>query len=441
MRYSYKFPTLLTIIVDGNASSPGGNSPVSGRDPQEWRLPSADPREPGKYMYRLHTLDVYFWTLDDAKSFIDIAKKHLAPYQLDILDAPETSPRQVSSVVQQLENVAISDPAYRNGQTRDSQNQPQPASLPGPAAPLSFSAGDTSAAVQKAAPAPPQSPEKKPTPESFQPLAYNPAAPPAPEPIAHREDTPPPPDAGTGTGLAEAAAADHAPHLGVPGQAPYTGVPPPPAAGAPPNPWGAPPPPSALQNPSPYNPSPQPQMQHHGSVSSAHTSRHPSVASNYMPAATSPPAPNTTFGPPPTLSQTLSNPSPRTSFSSPPIASPGSQLYNAATQPGAAHAPVQHLQPQYPDYLSQARPPPPPGGYANYSYDQRASSVSGNPYDVHSQVYRPTEVEATSHHKHHRHSDAGGQGQGQKPTGRFEDRMDRAEKGVNRFLKKLEKRL
>ena len=42
----------------------------------------------------------------------------------------------------------------------------------------------------------------------FAPMAYNPAAPPAPEPIAHREKTPPPPDAADGTGLAAAAAAD-----------------------------------------------------------------------------------------------------------------------------------------------------------------------------------------------------------------------------------------
>ena len=451
MRYSYKFPTLVTIIVDGTASSPGGNSPVTGRDPQEWRLPSTDPRDEGKFMYRLHTLDVYFWTLEDAKTFMDTAKRYLASHQLDILDGLESSPtHHVSSVVQQLENVAISDPAYRNGQTRDSQNNPQAAALPAsPPQPIQ-SPGNAAKTTKSATPGLPPSIEKKATPESFQPLAYNPAAPPAPEPIAHREDTPPPLDAATGTGLAAAAAADHAPQYANAAQHSYTGVPPPPAAGAVPSPWGAPPPPSAQHNPSPYiSPPPQP-FQHQGSISSAHSSRQPSVASNYTPqaanvsssgfapppttAAAASPPPANSFAPPP-LSQTMSNASPRASVSTPPVASPGSQIYGA--QPGS-HPPVQHLQPQYPDYLSQGRPAPPAGGYSPYSYDQDPgrAPVPGNPYDVHSQVYRPTEAEATSHHKHHRNSETSGQ----KP-GRFEDRIMGVEKGVNRFLKKLEKRL
>lgn len=396
-------------------------------------------------MYRLHTMDIYFWTLDDARSVLDTTKKLLTPHQLDILDAPAPAQQnEMSPVVQQLENIAITDPAYRNGQTRDSQNQPQ--ALPPPPPPP---ASVTPNIHQQTSPQSQAQPQKKDeTPQNFTPMAYNPAAPPAPEPIAHREDTPPPPDAVDGTGLAAAAQADH---LALAGRAPhpqqtYTGIPNPASSGPAPNLWGAPSAPSAPIQTSPYSSPPPSQMQHNPSMSSANSSRHQSVSSGYVPQPASTgssslipqasniasPRPSVSFGPPPTAAQVSPSTSARNSVSSHPMTSPAAQIYNPAA---AAHQPLQHVQPQYADYLSQGRPAPPPGGYANFSYEQQ-SRPSGNPYDVHSQVYRPTESEASSHHRHHRHSETGGQ----KPGG-LEDRVGKAEKTVNRFLKKLEKKL
>ncbi|KAL9623045.1 MAG: hypothetical protein Q9160_002559 [Pyrenula sp. 1 TL-2023] len=441
LRYSYKFPTLLTLIVDGNAGSPGGTSPVSGRDPQEWRLPSADPREPGKYMYRLHTMDIYFWTIEDARSVLDTSKKLLNSRQLDVLDAPALAQQnEISPVVQQLENVAITDPAYRNGQTRNSQNQPQ--ALPPP--PLT--SGTPIALKQPTPVSQSQAPKKEEAQQNFAPLAYNPAAPPAPEPIAHREDTPPPPDAADGTGLATAAQADHFASAAGPAHPhqPYTGIPNPAGQGVPPpNLWGASSAPIAPVQPSSYSSPPPNTMHHNPSISSTNSSRHQSVSSGYIPqpASTAPssqipqssntasPRPSVSFGPP----QASANTSARNSVSSPPMTSPPPQAYNPAAV--ASHQPLQHVQPQYADYLAQNRPAQPLGGYSNYSYDQHGRPI-GNPYDVHSQVYRPTESEMASHHRHHRHSESAGQ----KPGG-LEDRVGKAEKTVNRFLKKLEKKL
>src|SRR6202035_5450334 len=84
------------------------------------------------------------------------------------------------------ENVAISDPSYHNGQTRDSRTSST--AFPGP--PIS---------------ATPQSQESA----NFAPMAYNPAAPAAPEAIKHREKTPPPED-GAANPLAAAAISDQA---------------------------------------------------------------------------------------------------------------------------------------------------------------------------------------------------------------------------------------
>lgn len=104
--------------------------------------------------------------------------------------------------------------------------------------------------------------------------------------------------------------------------------------------------------------------------------------------------------------------------------------------------PLQHLQPQYADYL-QSRPASqePPGGYSNYQYGQPHHQHShhshGDPNDIHSQVYRPTEEEAKSHGSHRKKSTVAS---AQQP-GKIEEKVDRAEKGVNRFLKRLEKKI
>ena len=252
MRYSYKFPTLLTVVVDPNdlTTNSAASSPAKG--PEEWRLASADPRDQGQYKYRLHTLDVYFWTLEDAKEVIQAFRRILRPEQLDVLDAPRSTSHaheDMSPVVQQLESVAITDPAYRNGQTRNSQNIG--ATLPPPPPPtLANSRQSPSSQVGSAA----RSASVKSTeiPTNFAPIPYNPAAPAAPEPIAHREKTPPPVDATEGTGLAAAAYADHTQAYA--GTHPQTYP-------------GAPKPPSGHYGSAPPPPPPPPGSGHYGSPS------------------------------------------------------------------------------------------------------------------------------------------------------------------------------
>ena len=388
--------------------------------------------------------------LEDAKLVLDTMRQLLHPSQLDIIDAPQTEARHedsMSPVVQNLEHVAISDPAYANGQTRNSQNLPSQAAAPPDHGQQSQSPNPPSVASNTG---PSRSSKSEGQSTGFVPMAYNPAAPPAPEPIAHREKTPPPVDAADGTGLAAAAVADRVPAYGV-AQAqsytglqqpqPYTGVPgPAPSAyghygstspGGPPSYTSTAPPAQAVQG------SPQ------GVQSSGHKPSISSTTSSHTPRPTSASSPRTghevaaavtaqPFAPPP------KDPNAHLygSGAAAPMQSPGAQLYG----PGAyvqSHQPLQHIQPQYPDYLA-AKVPPPPGGYSQYSYDQQPQRYEpGSQYDIHNQVYRPTEAEVN---KPTRKSsikpyDGGYQ------TGKLEQKAEKVEKGVNSFLKRLEKKL
>lgn len=147
---------------------------------------------------------------------------------------------------------------------------------------------------------------------------------------------------------------------------------------------------------------------------------------------------------------------------------PGSQFYNSLPQPGIAGKPLAHVQPQYADYLSagsQAQPygqqgqhpqqqfgqpgqqqQPLQGGYSTYQYPSSAQASGQNPYDVHQQVYRPTEHEASMSGRHHDRKSSGRPGTGsgsqtQNDPGRKESRADKVEKGVGRLFKKIEKRI
>jgi len=349
-------------------------------------------------MHRLHTLDLYFWTQEDAKQVVGLFKRLLDQSQLDIAElheAGETHDEVVSPVVQKLENVAISDPAYGNGQTRNSQNQAQSQAAQLPPQPHSAAASPSpvSASSQMDKPISGRSPSP---PASYAPMAYNPAAPPAPEPIAHREDTPPPIDGATGTGLSAAAVHDQLYVPGAPQLPPYTGLPP---SGPASNMYGH------------YN-SPQQQQQQPLS--------HPSIASS-----------NLSYGTPPTsatsgqenrrisIAEQTYVPQPTDSLN--PVQTPGTQFYN---QVGQSHQPLTHMQPQYVDYLS-AHPQPPIGGFSQYQYDasQSQQMPPSSAYDVHNQLYRPTEEE----HRHGGHKSSGKQSQ-------FDHK-------VGRFLKKLEKKI
>ena len=158
---------------------------------------------------------------------------------------------------------------YRNGQTRNSQNQPQTNLPPPPPPPTQQAAHSPSPVSDLSHNSKHATANTQPATQSFTPMAYNPAAPAAPEPIAPREDTPPPDDGAGGTGLAAAARHD-LPYT--PG--PYTAAPGPMS-----NPYGHP---GSPQVASAYGVPPQSapayQQQYHSSITSPATSVAPSFA-------------------------------------------------------------------------------------------------------------------------------------------------------------------
>jgi hypothetical protein len=74
---------------------------------------------------------------------------------------------------------------------------------------------------------------------------------------------------------------------------------------------------------------------------------------------------------------------------------------------------------------------PPPGGYSQYQYGS-ISPASPDPTSVHQQVYRPTEHESTV--VGHEPVSAS------QPNSNMGKRVVKVEKGVGRFLKKLDKK-
>ncbi|OQD77712.1 hypothetical protein PENDEC_c002G05139 [Penicillium decumbens] len=401
IRHSTQFPTHCTLTVDGINTSP----PSQQVSHYEWRLPSGDPRNDRHSLLRLHTLDIYFWNLDDANQFLDSASHVLATSQVDSdrVNAITQPDQPMSSVVQQLENIAVSDPAYQNGQTPNSRSGPAAISAPASQGQqtLSFPPPPPSGpqnSSQANAEQPPVEENKEP--ENLAPLPYNPAAPAAPEPIKHREKTPPPEDGTEGTGLMAAVAADqgipYAPQRQASGGVPSFAPPP---TSTPGTPYSAPP---------------------------GYASPPPSA------------------GLPPSATFSLQQP----------VQSPGLPSYHQAFQtgqawPGSPGAMSFAPPPQDPNahlYAQQAYGSPqsspqqvPIGGYSNYSYAQSSSLQPGSSeYDIHNQLYRPTEAEASS--RSQKHVQRAMKAPGQRPR-RLEDNAAKLESGVNRFLKKLEKKL
>merc|ERR1711977_773223 len=372
VQYSYKHSTLVTLTVDGTNSQ--RNSPIDGQD---WHLPTFDPRNENKYMYKLHTLDIYFWLKEDAVLFVNGIRRVLPQHQITVQDepiAPPPHPEDMSPVVQKLENVAITDPSYQHGQTRDSRTTTSGASaapsFPGP--PIS---------------ATPQSQEAV----NFAPMAYNPAAPAAPEAIRHREKTPPPED-GAANPLVAAAASDQGQIFGAPpfGQHGFSGGPqqhlqqqqqqqqsyfsnPPPPASAPPAPAPAP---AQYPNQSPQN-----------------------VQSPYA--------------------QHFQN-----SFAPPPTAPTGSSPYAQPPQAKTISPPASAPPPPQPHVA-------PPGGFSQHQYTSTSNTKPlMTDYGIHQQVYRPTENEAYKPKK-----------EAKPPRGNLEKRAGQLEKGLGSMFKKIEKKI
>ncbi|KAL4804797.1 hypothetical protein BDV18DRAFT_142537 [Aspergillus unguis] len=453
IRHSTRFPSLCTITVDGQAEAQGGHAfppPPGSASPYEWQLPINDPRGEN-IMQRLHTLDIYFWTEGDAEQFLDLAEQYLSRTQVESDRNPVPPPSEVnatSTVVQQLENVAITDPAYQNGQTRNSHTEasvisPAPIGLPPPPP----AGGPSATAIDQPQHTPsisPLSAEQKRDSAQFTPLPYNPAAPAAPEPIKHREKTPPPPDAADGTGLAAAVAADHGVPYTNPSQTPGGG-------------YAAPPPPQLQGQATPYSlpgsyASPPP------SAGLSRTSSFPPQSQAPLQAPIqSPPATATTFPY-------------QTPLQSPPATTYPQTFLQGGTPVQVPQQPQQPQQlpmssPAHP-YTTQPQQEPPSfygtqvpsiAGYSTYSYGNSpkhhythstprstsistpgSGSASTSEYDIHNQMYRPTEAEASSHLQEH--AKLAMQNPGQRPR-RFEDSAARVEGTVNRFLKRLDKRI
>ncbi|KAH6620561.1 hypothetical protein C7974DRAFT_399980 [Boeremia exigua] len=380
---SYKHPCLFTLTVDAFRDQHGSPASTPQQDMSQWHLPVPDPHNQGKYMYRIHTIDVYLWTPNDASMFLDSLRRVMQPHQLQIIADPHavtpTSAHDyktdtMSPVIANLERAAISHQS-RTPSISSTQAFPGPpqAAFPGPPA----------ARTSTASPA-------------FAPMAYNPAAPAAPEPIAHREKTPPPPDAADGTGLMGGPVHSSQPQYSNPLQASFT----------------------PQQTTGPYTPGLPAPGQGFSGPPSAHRQ---STSGSLPPPPQSPP-----------------------SFAGPPQSAPPAESYNPTSPPGIqrqSSLPVQ----QYagygaPGYSSGPQSPglPSPGlhqpqhylGYAQHQYGSTGPAPApSDPADLHKQFYRPTEQEAsvTDHAT-----------PGAAPNSNMGKRVVKVEKGVGRFLKKLD---
>ncbi|KAF7589292.1 hypothetical protein BBP40_004512 [Aspergillus hancockii] len=423
LRHSTSFPTLCTLTVDGRRQSQDAQAfpPPPTANSYEWQLPSNDPRDENRE-FRLHTLDIYFWMPEDAEKFLDLIDNCLPQSQIETDRHPFPPPLQssASTVVQLLENVAITDPAYQNGQTRNSQSEshipsppplsqsfPQNFSIPGnlPPPPIGGTPTSTQATnngIKHAA-------EERNDPVQCAPLPYNPAAPAAPEPIQYREKTPPPIDGADGTGLAAAAAADNGAPFTPPSQMTGGGFAPPPTTQgisyAMPGNYASPPPSAGLT--------------HSESFSSRSSIQSPPGVPSYTPSFLAGGSGGYQASP---------NPSVTMSFAPPPK-DPNAHLYSQ----------TQNLYGSQPQTLPVSPPPPPPiGGYSSYSYDKGAvQQPVANDFDVHRQLYRPTEAEVNSHSQKIAQKSMQNAG---RPRN-LEGKAQRVESSVNKFLKKLEKRI
>ncbi|KAH8162226.1 hypothetical protein CIB48_g6033 [Xylaria polymorpha] len=340
VRYSYNQQCLVSITVEGVAGPP--------IDTSQWHLPTYDPRNENKYHYKLHSVDIYFWTQTDALQFVNGVRRVLPASQVEVADEPAPPPshphsysQDVHPLVQKLEKAAISDPRV--------QQQGVPTFAPPP---TTASGGQND------------------SPQKFVPMAYNPAAPPDAERYQHREKTPPPEDDGHNP-LAVALARDQA--------APFS-----PAYGQ--TTFSAPPSAPGLPGP--------PAQAYPGVVN-------PGVAT---PGVTSPGFPPTQFA-----QLQRSTTMPATGLASPALASPYGA--NFPGTPGFAPPPSslgQH-QPTPPPAQNPNLPPPPPGGYAQYNYGNAHQAPGGVDYGIHQQVYRPTEQEHAAKYSEYKPKPEGGQ--------------------------------
>jgi hypothetical protein len=363
LRYSYKQTCLVTLEV-GDVENQ-----------EEWHLPTYDPHNRNKYHYKLHSLDIYFWTQDDALQFVNGIRRVLPPQQCEVLDEPGPPARQPgdmsSLLVQRLEQAAISQP---QGQRGGAANGPPPMS-----------------AVSGSSASPPG---------GFVPMAYNPAAPAAPEAVRPREKTPPPDD-GVANPLQQTLASDAAtpfsPGLVPSGLGPLSpGVPPPQYHQSP---IGAP----------SFAPPPQHSVLSPGLPPAGFGQTHPGLQR----AVTVPITPG------------MANPYGAAFPGSPSFAPPPAAVSAAVVAGPPAHG--------------MASPGPPPGGYSQFSYSNpavdQASLAGQGQYGVHQHFYRPTAEEMSHGAKPAKPGQPKVEGRA-----KLEENAGRIERGVTGMLKKFEKK-
>lgn len=438
LRYSHKQPTLFTVTLDEQL--------IHSRD--EWHLNTYDERNEQKFLYRIHTLDIYLWTEKDAAAFLGHLKSVIPSDRLDVRDAPVSSKASLaehrdsmSPVVQQLEKTAIGAHFHPRAESTASIH-----SFPGP--PASAQSGGVAIS-----PPPIQQPA---------PMAYNPAAPSAPEPIAHREKTPPPVDdasggapSAVGYGSTQYASVQHGfqPSMqNTPQQSYFSGPPQAqqrqPSYGSLPGPPHGTPPVNAQRTHSGSLPPPPPPPQ--GGPSPAQYTPSfgpPPISQSNQPA--SPPPTQTSFNRQSSFGQ------PTQQFASFGPQSPGFPNSQQQQQPPTPSAP-----PSYNNHTPLASPGLPPQqqaaqitGYSNFSYTQspqQSQPGAYNPHgayagDVHNQLYRPTEQESAAQlEEKSKQPYVPSQNQAQERKDSFSgkykvhERVDKLDKGVGRFFKKLD---
>ncbi|KAF2691638.1 hypothetical protein K458DRAFT_438038 [Lentithecium fluviatile CBS 122367] len=390
---TFKHPCLFTLTVDSFRSQNGSAGASPQQDLSQWHLPVPDPNNNGKYMYKIHTLDIYFWTVDDSNLFLDSLRRVAQPHQLHIVSNTQHTPTPsehkndlMNPVVAKLEKAAISH-SSRSPSISTTQSYPGP----------------------PAAPAPTASPPKD---ADYTPLAYNPAAPAAPEPIAHREKTPPPPDAADGTGLSTVAMHDqaHAQQYGNPLQTSFA-----------PQSTSQPYMPGPPSRTSTFSGPPAPGIQRTNTTGSI------PPPPQSPPAFAPPPA-----GPPPGQYDAQGTPQPGIQRQS---TLPTQQYATYANSPGippavqTPGAPGQSPMPS-PTYTPQPYQPlasPPPGGYTQFQYGSTAqqANTGADSAAMHQQLYRPTEHEAST--KDHANAQAPVRQSG------LGKRADQVEKGARRI--------
>lgn len=364
----------------------------------QWCLPAFDRKNEQKYLYPITSMDIYLWTESDAAVLLDALDRTLPPNQLDLTRMPPPAEHRdsMSPVVQQLERAVIREPEQNHARV------PSAASCARTAPPTSI-------------------------------VAYNPAAPAAPEPIAHREKTPPPPDAASGNGLSDGAmheqgsySTPYQQHQAFPGPMQRNGsmqfAGPPSTAVSPPASQSlyqggfarAQPPQYASQTQ--YANDPQQQTVSYVAQSAG-------LQSPFPPTPSMPPA----YGQHTPLQSPLFT-------HHTPLASPGLPQHTPLQSPGFPPPPPG---PPPTGHTSSGHSAPPVGGYSGYQYTQQAQQPSSQAeaYNIHNQAYRPTEAEAA-----HGHGSSKPLSPPVKPGG-FEDRVAKLEKGVGRFFKKLDQKM